>query len=63
MKKSNIFPWKVLDMGNKSDSESQPSISSSKDDEDSTPKKLHKSKRKHEEPSEYACSICNFHSE
>ena len=63
MKKSNIFPWKVLEMGNKSDSESQPSISSSKDDDDPTPKKLRKSKRKREEPSEYSCSICNFHCE
>ena len=61
MKKSNIFPWKVLEMGNKSDSESQPSISSSKDDDEPTPKKLRKSKKKREDPSEYTCSICNFH--
>ena len=45
MKKSNIFPWKVLETGNKSDSESQPSIPSSKDDDNPTPKKLRKSKR------------------
>ena len=63
MKKSNIFPWKVLETGNKSDSESQPSISSSKDDDEPTPKKLCKSKRKREDPSEYTCSICNFHCE
>ena len=64
MKKSTIFPWKVLETGSKSDSESQPSISSSKDDANSTPKKLlRKSKRKREEHSDYSCSICNFHSE
>ena len=66
LKKSTIFPWKVLQTGSKSDSESQPSISSSKDDENSTPKKLlrkSRSKRKHEEHSDYSCSICNFHSE
>ena len=63
MKKSNIFPWKVLETGNKSDSESQPSISSSKDDDEPTPRKLRKSKRKREDPSEYTCSICNFHYE
>ena len=64
LKKSTIFPWKVLETGSKSDSESQPSISSSKDDENSTPKKLlRKSKRKREEHSDYSCSICNFHSE
>ena len=61
MKKSNIFPWKVLEMGNKSDSESQPSISLSKDDDEPTPNELRKSKRKRENPSEYKCSNCNFH--
>ena len=63
MKKSNIFPWKVLETGNKSDSESQPSIPSSKDDDDPTPKKLCKSKTKREEPSEipaqFVTSIVN----
>ena len=61
MNKSNIFPWKVLEMGNKSDSESQPSISLSKDDDNPTPKKLHTTDRKREEPCEYLCSMCSFH--